>query len=92
MEISTILGDSVVLVSQNKNANELRFEKVDRNALWGDLSDESILKFLGITDRKIYKLKFYDREYIGSEFKIWLCPLDWSPTPEQPFYVSKINS
>lgn len=71
-ENETILGDSVVLIEQNKNSTEYRFEKLDRNAMWGDLSNEAILKFLGITDRKIYKLQFYDEKYIGSEFKVWL--------------------
>ena len=80
------LGDSVKLISENKNANELRFEKVDKNGSWGNLSNESVLGFLGITDRKIYKLQFYDEKYIGSEFKIWLCPLDWNPTTEEPYY------
>lgn len=83
------LGNSVVLISNNKNSNELRFEKLDKNDSWGNLSDESVLNFLGITDRKIYRMQFYDEKYIGSEFKIWLCPLEWNPTQETPYYNFK---
>ena len=84
-----ILGSSVKLITENINSNELRFEKTDKNESWGSLSNESILNFLGITDRKIYKIKFYDEKYIGSELKIWLCPLDWNPTEKEPFYNKK---
>lgn len=84
--METSLGNSVKLITGNKNVNELRFEKVDKDGSWGNLSNESILNFLGIVDRKIYKLKFYDEKYIGSELKIWLCPLEWNPTIEEPYY------
>ncbi len=86
MEIKKTLGSSVKLITENKNSNELRFEKTDKNGSWGSLSDESILDFLGIKDRKIYKMKFYDEKYIASEFKIWLCPIDWNPTETEPYY------
>lgn len=85
-EIKTTLGSSVKLISKNINETELRFEKLDKNESWGDLSNESILNFLEITDKKIYKLQFYDEKYIGSEFKIWLCPLDWNPSEEEPYF------
>lgn len=88
IETNATLGNSITLISGNKNANELRFQKLDKDASWGNLSNESILNYLGITDRKIYKFQFYDEKYIASEFKIWLCPLEWNPTPEEPYYNS----